>query len=86
MAQYGIDWDKVDAKNNARLDALRPKVTAVTEEGAGRATSTRAKREAAPDTVVKSTRRRAAAPKPEVVEPGEDDLDTVPENADGDKV
>ena len=95
MPQYGIDWSKVDAKNSQRLASLKPSVTAVTEEGAGRARSTRAKREAKPDSVVRSQRRErgektAVTTKPdgtvEAVEPEDEGIDLVPENADGEKV
>lgn len=64
MPDYGIDWSKVDAKNDARLDSLRPKQTAVTTEGQGRAKSTRSQRTASPDATVKSSRRASAKTAP----------------------
>lgn len=50
MPQYGIDWSKVDDATEPRLAALRPKVTAVTEQGAN------------PPEPVKRTRAKRTAP------------------------
>lgn len=77
----GIDWSKVDERNNARLAALKPK-----DEPKPTMTRATGTRQRAASAKTAPTAKVDTTAKTETTHADDDGVDTEVENADGEKV
>lgn len=85
MPDYGINWDRVDARKDARLAALAPAEKVAEPDSKPRSTRKRATKVTEPKAVTEAVSAKVIGEKAEAEDPDEG-IDMEPEDADGEKV